>query len=148
VDRTNRLERVRLVRALVLAISLHPGESEGNSARIARARLNAIEGDFDDELGAHLHHMLVPLGLELEQPVGLPREYLVGHPLEGLARTARLWKPLDKLGCHLPSEVVTFSRACLAARHMSTTREKRDCLALKREDARAGKRPVAASTRS
>jgi hypothetical protein len=54
VNRAHRVEGVGVgvVRALVRPIALHPSESECDAARIARARLDSVERDLDDELRA------------------------------------------------------------------------------------------------
>ena len=51
----DRLHRVRLFDALVVAIALHAREAQRESARIARARLQIAERDLDDELRSHVH---------------------------------------------------------------------------------------------
>ena len=70
---------------LVGAVALHAREAQRDAARVARARLHAVERDLDDELRAHVDDVPVAAGLELEQPLGLPREHRVGHALERLA---------------------------------------------------------------
>ena len=70
---------------LVRPVALDPGEPKGEPAGIARARLDAVEGDLDDELRPHVDREVVAAGLELEQALGLPGEHRVGHALEGLA---------------------------------------------------------------
>ena len=54
VDRSDGVDRVRVLGALVGAVALHAREAQGDAARIATARLRAVEGDLDDEFGAHV----------------------------------------------------------------------------------------------
>src|SRR6266704_4550294 len=81
----HRGDRVGHVGTLVGPVVLHAGEAQGEAARVLRARLHVVEGDFHHELGAHVHRVAIARGLELEQLTGLPRERLVCHPLERLA---------------------------------------------------------------
>ncbi len=55
MDSSNIVDGVGLVGALVRPVALDSGESQRDASRIARARLHAIEGDLDDDLGAHVH---------------------------------------------------------------------------------------------
>tara|TARA_B100000676_G_C17909973_1_gene749468 strand:- start:860 stop:1036 length:177 start_codon:yes stop_codon:yes gene_type:complete len=53
----DRLERIRVGRALVLAIPFDTGKPERNTARVVRARLNVVERDLDDAArGAPFNH--------------------------------------------------------------------------------------------
>ena len=70
---------------LVVAVAQHAREAQRHAARIARARLHAVEGDLDDQLGPHVDDVAVAADLEREQPLGLPGEHLVGQALERLA---------------------------------------------------------------
>src|SRR5215218_11363006 len=56
-DRPDRLDRVGLRGGLVVAVALDAGEPQGHPGRVAAARLDAVEGDLDDLLGAHVHRM-------------------------------------------------------------------------------------------
>src|SRR5687767_903113 len=85
VDRAHGLDRVGLARPLVRAVALHSRESQRHAARIARARLHAVEGDLDDELRTDVHDVGLAVRLEAEQVLRLPGQHLVGHALEGLA---------------------------------------------------------------
>src|SRR2546425_12033709 len=57
-----------------------------NTARVLRALLNVVERHLHHELGAYVDRVSVARGLELEQPLGLPGEHLVRHPLERLSQ--------------------------------------------------------------
>jgi hypothetical protein len=54
VDRADRLDRVGLLRTLVGPVPLDPCEAKRNAARIARAALDAVERDLDDQLRADM----------------------------------------------------------------------------------------------
>src|ERR1700722_19040231 len=51
----HRLDRVRLGCGLVVPVAEHPGEAERDAAGIAAARLHAVKGDLDDQLGTDPH---------------------------------------------------------------------------------------------
>src|SRR4029079_11864063 len=70
---------------LVWAVAQHPREAQRDAARIARARLHAVESALDDELAADVDVPVVAADLEREQALGLPGEHRVGEALEGLA---------------------------------------------------------------
>src|SRR3989454_5676971 len=74
-------------RPFVGTVALDAREPQREPAGILTTRLDVVEGDLDDELGAHVHRVppVVAPDLELEQLLGLPREHLVRHPLERLA---------------------------------------------------------------
>src|SRR6266540_6093447 len=50
VDGTDRVDRVRLVGALVRAVAQHAGKAQRDAARVARAALHPVEGDLDHQL--------------------------------------------------------------------------------------------------
>src|SRR4029079_12249716 len=79
VDRAHGLDGVRLGGWLVGAIALHAGKAERDPAWVARARLDAVEGDLDDELGADVDDVTLSARLQLEEVLGLPGEHLVRH---------------------------------------------------------------------
>src|SRR5437899_12672359 len=85
VDHLNAREGVRLVRGLVRPVALHAGETERQSARVPRADLNVIEGNFNDQLGANVDRAGVAADLEREELLGLPGQHLVRQPLERFA---------------------------------------------------------------
>src|SRR5207248_8349539 len=60
-------------------------EAERESTEIHGALLEAVEGNFDDELGTNVDDDTVVARLELLQLLRLPLEQLVGHSLECLA---------------------------------------------------------------
>src|SRR5689334_2191253 len=86
VDGEHGRERVRVLRPLVRPVPLDAGEAQRDPARVARAALDAVEGDLDDELGAHVHDVALAACLELEQGLRLPGEHLVRQTLERLAQ--------------------------------------------------------------
>src|ERR1041385_1670947 len=47
------VDRARVSSGLVFTVSLHSSEAESQATGILLARLNAVELDFDDELGPH-----------------------------------------------------------------------------------------------
>src|SRR5439155_11788860 len=51
----------------------------------ARAPLHAVESDLDDQRRLRANRPLLARALEVEQPLRLPGEHLVGEALEGLA---------------------------------------------------------------
>src|SRR2546425_9758217 len=71
-------------RPLVGTVALDAREPQRQPAGILTARLDVVEGDLDDQLGAHVHRVppVVAPDLELEQLLGLPREHLVRHRSE------------------------------------------------------------------
>ena len=79
------VDGVGLGGGLVLAVAQHPGEPQREPARVARAALDAVEGDLHHQFGADVDGVGVPALLQREQPFGLPGQQLVGQPLEGLA---------------------------------------------------------------
>src|SRR4029453_1102277 len=87
--RLHALDRVRLIGALVVAVSPHAGEAQGDAAGIARRDLHAVERDLDDLLGLDVHDVAVATGaladLEFEEALGLPPEEIVGETLERLS---------------------------------------------------------------
>src|SRR5262249_50393838 len=92
-QRAKVVDRVRLGGLLVRAIALDTRKPQGDSARIARRGLDAVERDLDDELGAHEDGDPAPLDLAREQLLRLPAEQLVGHALERLADHDELAAP-------------------------------------------------------
>src|SRR5439155_23850350 len=85
IDRLDGCEGVGLRSGLVRSIPLDPREAEREPAGIVRARLDIVERDLGDDLGTHVDGALVAADLDLEKRLGLPREHLVGQPLERLA---------------------------------------------------------------
>src|SRR6478752_1594085 len=87
--RADRLDRVGLVGALVVAVAQDPGEAERDATGVAGRALEAVEGDLHHLQRPQLHDVGVADGRggdgELGEPLGLPREHLVGHALERLA---------------------------------------------------------------
>ena len=81
-----RVDRVGVARRLVGPVPLHAREPERDAARIARARLDSVEGDLDDELRPDVDDVAVRVRLEPEQVLRLPREHLVRQALERLAQ--------------------------------------------------------------
>ena len=81
-------DRVGLGGGLVVAVADHPGEAQRHAAGVAGGALHAVEGDLDDLLGPHVHDVRSSAtgSTELGEPLGLPGEHLVGHPLERLAQ--------------------------------------------------------------
>ena len=69
---------------LVLAVADDPGETQGHAAGVAGGALDAVEGDLDDLLGPDVDDVALAVGLQGEEPLGLPGQDLVGHPLEGV----------------------------------------------------------------
>ena len=88
VDRADGFERVRLVGALVGPVPKDAREPQRHAARVARAALDAVEGDLDHELRPDVHAVRRAARLQLEQALGLPLEHRVGQPLEGLPEHA------------------------------------------------------------
>src|SRR5690606_9739701 len=85
MDRAHRFERVGLIGRFVGAIAEDAREAEGEAGGIVRALLHAVEGDFDDHLGAEMDDVALAPYRELFELLGLPGEHGVGHALEGLA---------------------------------------------------------------
>src|SRR5918993_2083541 len=85
MDGAHRLDRVGVARGLVRSIPLDASEAQRHSSRITRARLDAVEGDLDDELGPDEDDVALATRLQREQMLRLPGEHLVRHALEGLA---------------------------------------------------------------
>ena len=54
-QRLDRLDRVGGVRGLVVAVAADPREAQRDAAGVAARRLHAVECDFDDQLGTHVH---------------------------------------------------------------------------------------------
>src|SRR3569623_1004808 len=81
-ERAHRLDRVRLLGGLVVAVAEDPGEAQGEAAGVPGRALQAVERDLDDLRGPHVHDVALAVGLQLEEALGLPGEHLVGHPLE------------------------------------------------------------------
>ena len=86
VDCTDRLEGVRLGGGLIGAITLDTREAQREAAGVLRAGLNVIECNFDNQLGAHVDGVVVAPDFERQQLPRLPRQRLVGEPLEGSCR--------------------------------------------------------------
>src|SRR5262249_56310590 len=61
------------------------GKAEREPAGVTRARLDVVERDFAPEPWCHLPRVAVVGYRKLAQFLGLPRQHLVGHALEGLA---------------------------------------------------------------
>src|SRR4051794_31433107 len=85
VQTLNGRERVGLGRRLVAAVPLDAREPQREPPGILRALLNFVERDLGDDLRSQVHGVAVARDLELEEPLRLPREHLVGEPLERLA---------------------------------------------------------------
>ena len=68
-----------------MSIPFHPCKAQRHTGRVLWALLDLVHGDFGNQLGAHVHDPLAACDLELEQPLCLPLEQLVGQPFEGLA---------------------------------------------------------------
>src|SRR6266851_1709300 len=85
IDRLDGCEGVGLGGGLVRSIPLDPREAEREPAGIVRARLDVVERDLGDDLGTDVDGVIVAADLELEKRLRLPREHLVGQPLERLA---------------------------------------------------------------
>ena len=85
IDRAHGIDRVGILRRFVGAVALDAGETQRKSAGIMRARLQIVEGDFDNQLGAHVHGHSIARRLAREKRRCLPGEHFVGHALEGLA---------------------------------------------------------------
>jgi hypothetical protein len=51
MDRSDRVDGVRLLRTLVRPVALEPPESQRQATGILGTGLNIIEGHFDDKLG-------------------------------------------------------------------------------------------------
>ena len=64
-DRADGVDRVGVLRPLVRTVSLDPGEPQRHAARIAGARLHAVERHLDHQLGADEDGRCVARGLEL-----------------------------------------------------------------------------------
>ena len=62
------LDRVGLLGALVEAISLYPGESEGDAARVPGAGLDAVDRHFHHLFGAKVDGPPVAADLEFGEP--------------------------------------------------------------------------------
>src|SRR5262245_51066087 len=86
MDGADGVDRVRVRSGLVGAVTLDAREAQRDSSRIARAGLDAVERDLDDELGPDVDDVSLALGRDPEEMLRLPREHLVGHSLEGLAQ--------------------------------------------------------------
>src|SRR4029450_12182953 len=86
MDRPHGLDRVGLLRTLVRAVALPPGEPQSKAGWVPRAALHPVEGHLHDQLGSHVDREVVAVSLELEEPLGLPSEHLVGHSLERLSK--------------------------------------------------------------
>ncbi len=85
MDRTNGVDRVRLLGAFVRPIALHTGEAKRESTRVARALLHPVEGYLDDKLRTNVNGMRVTRDLKLLEPSGLPFERWYIETFEGLA---------------------------------------------------------------
>ena len=62
------VDGVGLGGGLVLAVAQHPGEPQREAARVARAALDAVEGDLHHQFGPDVDGVGVPAFLQLEQP--------------------------------------------------------------------------------
>src|SRR5262249_28668863 len=85
IDGLNGRVGIGVGSGLVGAVALDAREPQRKAAGIVRARLNVVERDLGDDLGPHVDRVVVAADLELEEAFGLPREHLVGEPLERLA---------------------------------------------------------------
>ena len=72
VQRAQRVDRVGLLGALVGAVAEDAREAQRHAAGVARAGLDAVERDLDDQLGTHVHGRRRAALLELEQARRLP----------------------------------------------------------------------------
>src|SRR5690606_14414296 len=75
--RCDRLDRVRVLGALVGPITQHAGEAQREPAWVPSARLQLVEGDLDDELRANMDDVPVRRDRERSESLGLPCEHLV-----------------------------------------------------------------------
>src|ERR1700733_246730 len=82
----DRVYRVGFRRWLVLAVTQYPGEPQGDTARVSRGALDAVEGDLDHEFWTHVDRPVVAVVLERQQFLCLPGQQLVREALEGLAQ--------------------------------------------------------------
>src|SRR5690606_37021406 len=71
---------------LVVPVSQDASEAQRDSAWIASRPLDAVVGDLDDLLRADVDHVPLAVGLQLQEPLSLPLQHLVGHALERLAQ--------------------------------------------------------------
>ncbi|CAN5788620.1 hypothetical protein BH20PSE1_BH20PSE1_26980 [soil metagenome] len=62
VERTHGADDIGIVRGFIGPISLYPRETQREAARILRARLQRIEGDFDDQLRPYVDGVSVAWG--------------------------------------------------------------------------------------
>src|SRR5262245_4739612 len=58
-DLVDGLDRIRLVRGLVVAVTLDPREPQRDARGIGRALLHVAERDLDHLLGTHVDHVAV-----------------------------------------------------------------------------------------
>src|SRR4051812_25915262 len=84
-ERADRLHGVDLRDRLVVAVAQDAGEAQRHATRVAGRLLHAVERDLDHLLGPERHDPVAAVDGELLEALRLPREHLVGHPLEGLA---------------------------------------------------------------
>src|SRR5690606_35985262 len=78
-ERAHGRERVGLLVALVGPVALDAREAQRHAARVARARLELLVGDLDDQLGAYVHDVAVAAELARAELAGLPLEQSVAH---------------------------------------------------------------------
>jgi hypothetical protein len=67
VQAAHVVDGVGLVRRLVRPVAHDPGEAQRHAAGVARRGLHAVDGDLDDELGAHDDRPAVGRHLPREQ---------------------------------------------------------------------------------
>src|SRR5262249_20531726 len=86
IDLQNRRDGVGFSRRLVGPIPLHARKTQRDTPRILRACLNLVERDLRHHLGPDVYGVVVAANLELQELLRLPRQHLVGEPLERLAQ--------------------------------------------------------------
>src|SRR5262249_19654326 len=82
------------------------GEAQSETRRVARAGLDFVVLNLDDELGAHFYLPGVLRGLDAQQPLHQIQALLIGQPLESLAD-------------HLPLGSVAHAQPVIAQRSRS-----------------------------
>src|SRR5262249_30665655 len=82
VDRPNGFDGIRILRLLVRAVTFDASKSQCESPGVARARLDVVEGDLDDELRPDIDRVSIVADSKLLQLCRLPRQHLIGHALE------------------------------------------------------------------
>jgi Transglycosylase SLT domain len=78
----HRVDRVGLGGCLVVPVAPHAGEPEGDAPGVAGRRLHPVERDLHHLLRPHRDDPVAALGGDVEEPLGLPGQHLVGQSLE------------------------------------------------------------------